>query len=1497
MNSRVLKTGIGILIFLSIIATVIIVMHPIYRQIDNAVRNAERQFVSALEKKTGLKISYKSLSPSILSGLNIKGIVLRDSGSGEEILSAKKTFVSYRLSNLLKGDYEHAFTIVTVRDMNLNLTDEELARLFPGEEEKDESEKYTIARIEELVRKVAFSLPVDLQIKKVNFSYSSGRKNYSVVLRECLVKKETGKSSVYLKLDGNVSSAIEMFDYKTAGFNYRVDGYLLDSISGSSFRIRVDDNRRVEYSLRHLEFLLNYREHNLVIRSTRKFYPLNVRALLNLDSFNLDCTVKSEKLNPLDLFRAKDYMWLIDTFKGTLVTTDSHFAMDFDKNRYSWFTDSEFNMPKGKTFTRHGQNLFAKCSGNNTDITIERLAATGGVFQGDFKGSFNIPRLQPEGTLNLEHYAFAENSRISTVCHFRPRRNEGFDMYMDEVRFGNWSRYTNVRGYSSLGKNIILVLDADDESHGEYGTPGHVAINGALQLGDNMYLQASAKLDNFFLDTGLSTAAFFTDCNGGDYVGHLVEDSKKYITQIEVYFATDFDDFTYNSPVTICANTEEDRQVLFVSFDGSGTSIQFSRVDLMYGNNSLLASGSLDIDTHNDQLSFFTNMTLNSLPYTLNGNYTFGDWLNVTGNYGMEASVNFGTRTRGSLRFMNMPLSYENYTVSLLLDSSFSYSESGDWDVLIDKCEIAELSENYRSRPKVSFAGEINQNGFIASNISYSDNHSSLDGTGYVIWNMMNGNFENAVINLDLASPVSSENINFNAEAKSLSPEDFSFSRFREELYFNVHSGINNFPVSRFLIGQGTGNTVSLELNASGTMENPLFSLNIIDSSILIGGSNLTCRLNSTYIDNIFDISYIDIAWRGFKLDEAVANIDLKTYNGNALVHAKMLGVDKQLDAGFDFVLTNLSDPDIKGVPEAFSIDADCVSLESNFVESFTPFHLSLIRSPGRFDIVTDENLGAYGEITDDGFIAFTVADDKPLHFSMDGTYHAQEIDLNLNSIYWDLSKISYAFNSDIFSLYSGILTGNLRASGYITDPEFEGTLSLLNTDFNSPQFIPEHFTAEEIKVAFEEEEITLLETMLNVSGGLVAANGVISLDRLSLDNMSVNIRTIEDSEIPIDAHVSHFGIKGYTSLDANLVLEDRSLSLNGSVGLRNSVLSVSMGTAEQSFEFNKIIKEKDKIKGKLTKKPQKVKKPTDDKATGYTPSLDFNVNLELLIGQRVQVYVNPFLRSLIAPSTPIYVAADTAAGLWSLKGDIVLRGGEISYLNRNFYLKQGRLLLNETQDNFDPNITVRAETRERDSSGENVTIILSAISQNISNFNAVLSSVPARSENEIMALLGQIVAGDSTSVGNLLVAGMDYGVQVTLLRKFENALRDLCNFDIFSIRTTALQNTIMQGLDMGNRAENNSVIGNLFDNSTVYIGKYFGSDVYADALLHWTYDKKIAGSGEAVGEGLVFQPEIGLEFNAPFANIRWNFAPDLSDFQESWAKSTSITLSWRLAF
>ena len=72
----------------------------------------------------------------------------------------------------------------------------------------------------------------------------------------------------------------------------------------------------------------------------------------------------------------------------------------------------------------------------------------------------------------------------------------------------------------------------------------------------------------------------------------------------------------------------------------------------------------------------------------------------------------------------------------------------------------------------------------------------------------------------------------------------------------------------------------------------------------------------------------------------------MNTFNGDAVLHAKMNGVDRKLDAALDFSMSNLSDPNARGLPEAFSIEADCSSLESNFIENFKPFHVSLIRSP-----------------------------------------------------------------------------------------------------------------------------------------------------------------------------------------------------------------------------------------------------------------------------------------------------------------------------------------------------------------------------------------------------------------------------------------------------------------------------------------------------------------------------------------------------------------------
>ena len=234
--------------------------------------------------------------------------------------------------------------------------------------------------------------------------------------------------------------------------------------------------------------------------------------------------------------------------------------------------------------------------------------------------------------------------------------------------------------------------------------------------------------------------------------------------------------------------------------------------------------------------------------------------------------------------------------------------------------------------------------------------------------------------------------------------------------------------------------------------------------------------------------------------------------------------------------------------------------------------------------------------------------------------------------------------------------------------------------------------------------------------------------------------------------------------------------------------------------------------------------------------------------------------------------------------------------------MKEGRIVFSESQDALDPRITILAETRERDTDGNRLTITLSAQNQLLSQFTPTFYSTPAKSELEIMTLLGQVVSADSENIGSFMMAGGDYLVQATVMRKIENTLRELCNFDIFSVRTNVLQNTLKQGTTRSDSTANKSdssqiTFGNFFDNSTVYIGKYFGSAIYVDAMFHWVYDETLIDNSNSIN-GLVFQPELGFEMASPFVNIRLGVAPDLNAVQQNlWVPSTSITLSWKHSF
>jgi hypothetical protein len=298
--------------------------------------------------------------------------------------------------------------------------------------------------------------------------------------------------------------------------------------------------------------------------------------------------------------------------------------------------------------------------------------------------------------------------------------------------------------------------------------------------------------------------------------------------------------------------------------------------------------------------------------------------------------------------------------------------------------------------------------------------------------------------------------------------------------------------------------------------------------------------------------------------------------------------------------------------------------------------------------------------------------------------------------------------------------------------------------------------------------------------------------------------------------------------------------------------------------------------------------------------------DLRITTGPKVEfVYPSrefPVIRANTGAGTGIRITTDTSSGRFTVEGDVAVRSGEIFYFQRSFYIQEGILSFNESDIQFDPQISARAEARDRTDEGA-VTISMIVDSSPLRSFTPRFESNPPLSQFEIFSLLGQNVTGASSedpndSIRGMVLASGDFLAQFYLVRRFERAVRDVLGMDMFSVRTQILQNAIFQATGLQEPVDRISGVGNYFDNTTVFLGKYFGPDVFGQAMLSFRYDENrtsfgdISRDGFTLGAGVSLEADIGLEIRGPLFDIQFNVAPRHMDPRI--VEDLSLTLSWK---
>jgi hypothetical protein len=247
------------------------------------------------------------------------------------------------------------------------------------------------------------------------------------------------------------------------------------------------------------------------------------------------------------------------------------------------------------------------------------------------------------------------------------------------------------------------------------------------------------------------------------------------------------------------------------------------------------------------------------------------------------------------------------------------------------------------------------------------------------------------------------------------------------------------------------------------------------------------------------------------------------------------------------------------------------------------------------------------------------------------------------------------------------------------------------------------------------------------------------------------------------------------------------------------------------------------------------------------------------------------------------------------------LRGGELYYFQRNFYLTEGAIHLNEDENAFNPLVELRARIREVDNTGQPVTIFLIVENEPLKTFTPRFESQPVLGTAEIMRLLGaQLYSqfdSDRADLASALLLTGDVFSQFGIIRSFEQQMKETLRLDLFSIRTQMIQNVILDRVldqPLTDTAQQLSPAERYLDNTTLFLGKYLGNDLFLEGMVQLR--RAPVFEEELDDSGLDVHMEIGFEWQTPLFLLNFSVNPDFTDPVQS-IDNTSLGFSWDYSY
>ena len=1482
-----LRVSIGILIFLVFVAVTVITLRPIQLGLHSRMEAMRDTFIRSAEGYWGCKLQYGSMGPSIFGALDIRNVlVLREDDS--VLLSISRLRLSYSLLELLRGHFNGVFQSIRIDRPVLSLDfkkDSGLGERVRELQGPNAAGKEALQPQNGAINFREF-IPENFSFRVWNGEWELSGSGNSLKLRgvglDAAVRRNRisfqGRWDADASFTGeNALSALNsIFQNKTSVMEAVMSGrfsgeYAQDANEGSA-TVVIPTFSGSNFRLKPLTISFFLSGDELEIRKTHDKSPSAFSFVYNLENAGFRANFEGENFTPQDLLVFTD-SWK-DYNAALAFRVSGSAGMERDSSGSVSYNIDFSGMLPGNSITGPA-SFTAKASGDSGKILVNVLDISTPNGNLDFRGGMAFKPAAPYGSLSLSNFRlhgdngisgdftitsqgrditiFGDNFTASGVNFSAMdaslhREDNGLSFAVSALRFRNMES-EDIQSYEDVRMSrISLQGSVDYDPSGSQ--PGHI--------------QASLLLDSFCIGDIISILEPVVSLPALPYMARLA--AKDLSVTTEVFFTTDYQHILYNAPRFVMAYEGVTDVMAVASLSGTNSRFELSDIQISWNKGNAELNCSADFSDPSD-ISFSLNAVYNNFTYYFEGVIQDQKNVSVRGSYGLQVSLRADDTGAysGYAQCDSIPFSSGDNTGALSFLFTLNYSSPEYWQAVVERFEISGLATPASSNSSVRLTGTADQNGLDIPNIYFNDGKGPLTGNIACSWDPsysfcrfkmdlfgsngseyygINGSYQGKGLELSFTgqgmqlSRISSQNAvadsslrlswqspsSFSAEA---SVSSFIWRGQDDEIRASAEASINN---DTFSLRQ-------LKINYSGLEATvPYLTIdraaNQAETEVQIGGS--------------FSGRPVNVSLRGeAKFNESETWIDLPgsfdTLDGSLNVDAARYDTI-QADDPFKFVFS-------------------CRKEKDGFAFSLSGGPRNMIRLRYEPESSTGGNFYA------------ALAAPSPVRGSLTGSIDGKTIDAQGTDLYVDLGSL-WRFippSVDAVMFPGGFVTGSIRITGPLSDPEFFGTARATSVQILVPQYLPVAIRPVPTTFYLNGNEMTFGPTDAIVGQGGGKASGTFRFERWIPSIFSIDIQVPQSSAIPYSFDIAGIIANGLASGRLIVALEDSILSITGDLTADNTEISLNGNEMAAAKEVS----------------------DSTVPDTRMSVQSDFTIRA----GRRLEFFwpsVNlPILQANADMGSAINFTTDSLTRRFALTGDIKLRSGEIFYFERNFYIKEGTLYFNENETQFDPRISARAEIRDQADTGP-VTISMIIDNAPLRSFTPRFESSPPLSQLEIYALLGQNPQGGAVASQRnpATSAFFDSLAQFTVIQRLQRQVRDFLGLDMLSVRTQIFQNVLLQATGTQNQTTPSGGyrVGNYFDNSTVFLGKYLGPNMFGQAMLSFKYDENQVTWG-----GLKLEPEIGLEMRSPLFDIEFSMVPLHPEYY--FISDVSFSLIWRKTF